>query len=213
MAVIDISRSLTESTAVFPGDRPVALEWTGRQDDGEAVTISALHTSVHAGTHADAPLHFQPHGAPIDALPLSVFVGPAVVLDTPTRDAIRPLHCPPEKIQGRRRVLFRSPFSKHDGTSWSDDFPHIHPDTAHHLAEHDVVLIGTDAPSVDPADSSRLPAHHTLADCGIAILENLDLTDAKPGTYWLSAAPLKLVGRDGAPVRAVLIDTEDSQLH
>ena len=43
----------------------------------------------------------------------------------------------------------------------------------------------------------------TLAG-GVAILENLDLSAVTPGSYELIALPLKLMGADSAPVRAVL---------
>lgn len=72
------------------------------------------------------------------------------------------------------------------------------------LASAGVVLIGTDAPSVDPFDSTTLAAHHALIRSGIAILENLLLDDVPPGEYELIALPLKLMELDGSPVRAIL---------
>jgi arylformamidase len=72
------------------------------------------------------------------------------------------------------------------------------------LAAQGVVLIGVDVPSVDVLDSKDLPIHHALGRHGIAIVENLVLTEVPRGIYELIALPLKLVGADGAPVRAVL---------
>lgn len=40
---------------------------------------------------------------------------------------------------------------------------------------------------------------------GICVLEGLDLSEVTPGNYYLFAAPVKLGGLEGAPVRAVLI--------
>lgn len=37
------------------------------------------------------------------------------------------------------------------------------------------------------------------------MLEGLDLSEVTPGNYYLFAAPVKLGGLEGAPVRAVLI--------
>jgi arylformamidase len=67
-----------------------------------------------------------------------------------------------------------------------------------------VVLLGLDVPSVDAIDSKMLPIHHELGACGIQILESLDLAEVPPGEYELIALPLKLVGADGSPVRAIL---------
>lgn len=68
-------------------------------------------------------------------------------------------------------------------------------------------LIGTDAPTVAPLDSSMLPAHHALVEAGIMNLEGLCFDGVSPGTYFLRALPLNLSGGDSAPVRAVLHDS------
>jgi arylformamidase len=70
----------------------------------------------------------------------------------------------------------------------------------------DALLVGSDAPSMDTVDSKTLDSHHILTDGGVAILENLVLSDVEPGVYTLIALPLKLVDADSSPVRAVLVD-------
>ena len=72
------------------------------------------------------------------------------------------------------------------------------------LRDAGAVLVGTDAPSVDPFGSDDLPAHRVLAAAGIAILENLLLDEVPVGTYELIAYPLRLTEADASPVRAVL---------
>ena len=72
------------------------------------------------------------------------------------------------------------------------------------LGELGVRLLGLDVPSVDGIDSKDLPIHHRLADAGICIIESLDLAAATPGVYELIALPLRIVGGDASPVRAVL---------
>jgi arylformamidase len=78
------------------------------------------------------------------------------------------------------------------------------------LHHHGVVLIGVDVPSVDHLDSKALPNHHALGKHGITILEGLNLSEVPAGRYELLALPLKLVGADGAPVRAILRDWSES---
>ena len=72
------------------------------------------------------------------------------------------------------------------------------------LADRGVRLIGVDLPSVDPLDSKTLDVHHALGRRGIIIVEGLWLADVPTGRYELIALPLRIVGADGSPMRAVL---------
>src|SRR5205085_8309609 len=85
---------------------------------------------------------------------------------------------------------------------------HLTPALADHLADLGVVLVGLDTDSMDAFDSKDLPSHKRLAARGIAILEGLDLSRVEPGLYELVALPLRLVGADASPVRAVLVREE-----
>ena len=67
-----------------------------------------------------------------------------------------------------------------------------------------VRLLGLDLPSVDAHDSKMLPLHHALWGAGVLILESLQLAEVPPGPYRLTALPLRIVGADASPVRAVL---------
>ena len=211
MKIYDITRALTPETAVWPGDAPFTHRWTSRIDEGGAVNLSAVQLSLHAGTHADAPLHFLDGGDAIDAIPLDRFIGLAVVVAVEADvDAIRPRHLealPPGEV---RRVLFKTRHSAVPDVRWDPHFPPILPETAHALGRRGVVLVGTDAPSMDPHDSKALPAHRALAEHGIVNLENLALAAVPPGAYRLIALPLKLQGLDAAPLRAVLTELSEA---
>ena len=93
---------------------------------------------------------------------------------------------------------------------WTDPltFPRIwtllDPEVPAWLADRGVRLIGLDAPSVDELTSKDLPRHLACARAGVLIIENLCLDDVAPGVYELIALPLRIVGADGSPVRAVL---------
>jgi arylformamidase len=67
------------------------------------------------------------------------------------------------------------------------------------------VLLGIDTDSMDAFDSKELPAHKRLLHHGVAILEGIDLSQVEAGEYELVALPLRLVGADASPVRAVLV--------
>jgi arylformamidase len=65
-------------------------------------------------------------------------------------------------------------------------------------------VVGLDGLSADPPGAVGFPAHRTLLDAGVIILEDLDLSAVPPGAYELLCLPLKLRGGDGAPARVVL---------
>ena len=71
-------------------------------------------------------------------------------------------------------------------------------------AEEGAALVGTDAPSVDPAESELLVSHRIALANRMTILENLDLSDVPGGEYELIALPLPLKGVEASPVRAIL---------
>lgn len=171
------------------------------------MNVGGVSMSTHTGTHADAPLHVQPAGAAVETLPLRAFVGRTYVVHVEEAEAIQPEHLAAVEAPWPERVLFKTCHSGRPPSEWSTDFPHLLPETVAALAEKGVRLVGTDAPSVDPAASQSLPAHHALFSRGMVNLENLFLRDVPAGSYWLVALPLRLVGMDAAPVRAVLFDT------
>ena len=72
------------------------------------------------------------------------------------------------------------------------------------LAEAGVKLVGIDTPSVDLFTSKDLPAHNAFLRNDMVIVEGLVLDGVEDGVYELIALPLKLVGFDASPVRAVL---------
>ena len=72
------------------------------------------------------------------------------------------------------------------------------------LGSLSILLYGTDAFSMDDVNSETLPGHNAMLSSGISILEGLDLTNAPDGLYEFAALPLKIIGGDGSPVRAVL---------
>ena len=205
MKVIDISRALTPDVAVWPGDQPFAHTWTARINGESTVNLSAVHLSTHTGTHADAPLHYLPDGVAIDEIPLLQFVGPCLVIDAEDADAISPEHVALNDQRRIPRLLFKTRHSAVADTRWEPNLVPILPETIERMGAQGVVLIGTDAPSVDPVDSKTLDAHRALARHGIVNLENLALGDVAPGRYRLVALPLKMPGLDAAPVRAVLL--------
>jgi arylformamidase len=212
MKVWDISRTLSNDFAEWPGDEPFHYRLTKEIAKGATVNLGAVTMSVHNGTHADARFHFDSKGASIEKAPLEVYLGRATVVDLAqsfsqsrdkhliTREDLR-LHA--EAIAATSRLLVKTGRWT-DSTVFPNQIPVIAADIPAWLQKNGVKLLGLDLPSMDEIDSKSLQSHHALARAGIAILESLDLSDVAPGIYNLAALPLKIAGADGAPLRAVL---------
>jgi arylformamidase len=91
-----------------------------------------------------------------------------------------------------------------DPTKWNSDFAALSVELVEALAARGAITIGIDTPSVDVQDSKDLPAHKAMLRHDMAILEGLVLAGVPAGVYELIALPLRLVGFDASPVRAVL---------
>jgi arylformamidase len=201
----DISQPLRPDLPVWPGDTRLTLARTWAMGVDCPVNVASLTLSTHAGTHADAPLHYAPEGVAIDELRLEPYLGECLVLDLRGVDQIRPEHLAGVDLAGVERVLFRT-YDRFPHTHWRSNFTTIAPDAVALLAGVGVRLIGLDSPSLDPEDSKTLGAHQAVAAAGLRVLEGLVLDDVPAGRYELIALPLKLAGGDAAPVRAVLRD-------
>ena len=200
----DVSVLVRPGTPEWPGDTPYSCRWTWDMAQGASVQVSAITTSPHVGTHADAPLHVRPGADGADLLPLEAFAGVAHVVTVPGRprdleaDDLLPL-LPP----GVERLLLRTGVGIADG-GFPADWPALSAACAMALCARGLRMLGVDCPSVDRRESTTLATHHALFDGGAGVLENLDLRAVPDGEYELVAYPLKLEGLDAAPVRAVL---------
>ncbi|MFW6205685.1 MAG: cyclase family protein [Gemmatimonadota bacterium] len=209
--LIDVSQPLGPGTAVWPGDRPFSRDWTLRRDAGDAVDVAAVALSVHTGTHVDGPRHVT-DGPGAGELELDPFVGPAVVVDGRPYVTGDPPLVGPDILDGLvrdapPRILIRTR-DEVDPSVFPVPFAALAPRLAQGLVERGYVLVGTDAPSVDPVDSETLQTHRILAAAGIPNVENLVLSGVEPGRYTFIGLPLRLTGADSSPIRAVLVSDE-----
>lgn len=204
MRARDISIPMGEGVPEWPGDTPFSCGWTWAIAAGASVNVSALTTSPHVGTHADAPLHVRDDWPASDALPLEAFAGRAVVCTARERAgelALRDLAGLPDGPV--ERLLLRTGCTIAGG-AFPEGWPWLSVAVVEALLARGLRLLGVDAPSVDARESTALAVHQALFAGGAYNLENLDLRDVPDGTYELVAYPLALRGLDAAPVRAVL---------
>lgn len=208
--MIDISPPVGPDAPVWPGDTPYQAEVHWPMADGSPVVVHRFATTPHVGAHADAPAHFLPGGATIDAVSLEPYVGPCQVVHCLSGPSPRPV----VTLAEVRAALARTPGPvaprllirtyRDFPATWVDDFPGLAPDVPAWLSDQGGVLVGVDTASLDPRTSTAMAAHRAAAAHGLAILENLKLDQVAEGRYELIALPLRLAGLDASPVRAVL---------
>jgi arylformamidase len=212
MKLWDISRTLSNDLAEWPGDEPCRFRLTREKTKGASVNLGAISMSLHNGTHADARFHFDTDGESIEKASLQTYLGRATVvdlwqafLDSKEKHliTIEDLRPSAEAIAATSRILVKTGRWT-DSTVFPKQIPVIAADVPAWLQKNGVKLLGLDLPSVDEIDSKSLHNHHALAHAGIAIIESLDLTNVASGIYHIAALPLKIAGGDGAPMRAIL---------
>jgi len=213
---------------------PFSLKELSRYDErGPAWYWNAFETGEHTGTHFDAPVHWisgkdLPNNT-VDRIPPAQFVGPACLVDV-TQDVARDanflvtpdLLCAWEKTNGKipaaAWVLLRTGWSKRtsatDYINMKDDGPHTPgwtPEASEFLArERDVLGVGVETVGTDAGQAARMqppfPNHfimHGSGKFGLAGLCNLDQLPATGAI--VIAAPLKIVGGSGSPLRVIAI--------
>jgi arylformamidase len=205
-ALYDISRTLSPALAVWPGDTPFSAAQQLYLEAGDAVNLTVLTMTLHAGTHMDAPWHTEPrkiHPADLDLTP---YLGPARVVTVARRaGGILPEDLAGTDLTGVTRLLLHTWYSDDvPDERFDDGFPYTTPELMDWLADQGVILLGVDMPSVDGFGNPVLPAHHRQFARGLLNLENLFLRGVPDGDYELIALPLKIAGVCGSPVRAVL---------
>jgi arylformamidase len=204
MALWDISPPIRPGIPVWPGDTAYAEARTWHLEGSCPVNVSKFTMSTHTGAHADAPLHYDPAGEPAGGMPLEAYLGPCRVIEVAgAGPLVRPEHIAGRMQAAPPRILLRL-YAEAPQERWDAAFPAIAPETIELCAGAGAVLIGTDAPSLDPQESKTMEAHKALHRARMAVLEGLVLDGVPEGDYELIALPLKLANLDAAPVRAVL---------
>ena len=190
MKIYDISQEVF-SCVVYPGDPKPEKQTLCSYEAGDVYHLTAFSMCAHNGTHIDAPFHFLPDGNTVERLDLSVFVGECYLArhegDVSAKDAEEILR----KTAGIPRILLGGKLT-------------VTEEAAAVFAEAGICLLGNEGQTVGP-ENAPMAVHKRLLGKNIVLLEGILLTGIPEGTYFLSAAPLKLAGSDGAPCRAYLI--------
>ena len=209
MKIRDVSVPIRDGGLVYPGNPPIHIELQQAIAKGAGANVSHVDFGSHTGTHVDAPRHFFDDGAGVDQIPLDVLIGQAMVVGfgddvrAVTRGDLERFD-----LTGVERLLLRTRNSTYltQDPNFHQDYTYLAPDGAEHLVAQGVKLVGVDYLSIEQFHSGHHRTHLTLLGAGIVIVEGLNLDGIADGPYELCCLPLRLVGCDGAPARAVLIE-------
>ena len=198
MKIYDISQEVY-SCKVFPGDPAPKKEVLAKIEDGSVCNVTAFSMCAHNGTHVDAPYHFCENGRNLSEVPLESFIGMAYVAehegDITADDAIGILERAREAgrncvkrilIKGKAVVTFEA---------------------AEVFSEAGLLLFGNESQTVGPEDAP-MAVHLKMLGADMVFLEGIRLAEVSEGSYFLNAAPIHLGDADGAPCRAVLIESD-----
>lgn len=216
MTLVDLSRTIYAGMPKIPILPEVEFHPVVRIADGKPLNVSVIRIATHAGTHVDAPWHFDPNGNTIDQVPLEQVCGPAVVISVSRGggEAIPLGDLERADVRAGDIVLIH--------TGWGDKFespeyanhPYLSEEVARWMVEKQVKMMGIDAITPDMPTPMRppdfkFPIHHILLDNDVLIIENLANLDRVAGQrVRLYAFPLKIQGSDGGQARVVAEVTE-----
>ena len=210
MKVIDLTHTIREDMPVYPGTEPPKLQPASTYEkDGFQETLYTMFS--HTGTHMDPPAHLFPGRTTLDQFDASHFVGRALVIhcaDLPEGASISMERVARygKKAEIADFLLFHTGWDQKWGTSaYFGNYPVIDDDVVSYVLKTGKKGIGFDVIGVDPIADGNLTRHKRLfADHEIVNIENLtNLELCGDDLFWFFALPMKVLGSDGAPVRAV----------
>jgi arylformamidase len=181
---------------------------------GAESTVSLIRTDLHCGTHVDAPAHFVPGGAEIADVPLDALVGDAYLaelgdVDRIGRRELDAVGVPPDVerllLRTRNSALWANP--RHP---FRRDFVALSEDGASWVVERGIRVVGIDYLSIQ-LFAGAPEVHRLLLGAGVVVIEGLDLRAAQPGWHTLVCLPLRIVGAEAAPARAILLPPGESR--
>jgi len=210
--IIDLTYTLRSDMLVYPGmERPV-FQWLGRVNS-EGYNLTKLTMLTHTGTHIDAPKHFLDDVDCVDEIPLQKLFGRANIFrykKEPEGQEITLDDVISSGFQMEEDQIFvlATGIEKHAETSkYNELYPFPSKELVEWLISKKIKAYMTDATAVDPVNSKDSMYHRMILGAGIPIVENLKNLSLIPEDkeFFISALPVKLEGRDGAPCRAVAL--------
>lgn len=203
---IDISVPMDNGMSVWDGDPDFERKFFITIAT-EGCNVSTLKLGTHTGTHIDAPLHFIENGKSVEQIDFNKLIGSCIVIDVLDSQLISKKLIPSSIIPDNlpisvKKILLKTSNSQNPG-KFNKESVALSLQAAKKLVEKKINLIGIDGLSIETFDGDG-SVHREFLSNEIVILETIDLSKVQPGTYNLTCLPLKIVGSDGSPARAIL---------
>lgn len=225
MQLVDLSREIHHRMPRHPNHPAVIVTTYSTHDEvqeAEGVRFSsttlALAMGDHAGTHVDAPVHFdsRPGAATIDEMPLESFFTEAVCLDLSHKPLESDISAgeleAAEKaadvaIRPGDTVLLHMDFHRrcYGTPEYLSAYPGLTRESAEWLGQKGIAMFGVEAVSPGRPHRNNFEVHNVCRDMGFTHMEglmNLDKLVGK-GRFRFIGFPLKIRGGTASPIRAV----------
>lgn len=202
MKIVDLTHTFTNDMPVYPGDPKPVLEQVS-QIDKDTYNDHKITTTMHVGTHIDAPLHMIANGEALDEISIDRFIGKGALIDVRGKNKIDVTVLDDVHLeQGSILLLYTGFGSKYGTDDYFNDYPELTGEFADKIVQSKIKMIGMDSPS--PDHETSWPAHKTLLENGALILENLTNLDQLLNVkkFEVIALPAKFEA-DAAPVRVI----------
>lgn len=209
--IVDLSHALTADTPVYPGD-PVPDFSVATTIESEGYNLFNLVLGSQTGTHVDAPYHFRNRGATVDRMELKYFIGNGLIIDVANKKGgeqvtLAEIMKYEKQIRKADIVLLKTNWYKKAGTDDFYNHPFLSKAGGEYLLSQGIKTAGVDAINLDRTGGTDFPIHDMYAEAGGVIVENLaNLDSVDFDNPFLIFLPLRLLGCDGSPVRAVAVD-------
>ncbi len=206
MKIIDISWPITENITSYKDQRTVDLKFIKNFENDVALRESIIKLGSHTGTHIDSPSHFIKNGDTVDKIPLGRLVGPCKVLDlTDVQEKITHKDLEEHEINKDDIILLKTRNSNYFSEDKFDyNFIYLDIFAANYLVDKQIKSVGIDYLGIERNQAGH-QTHMAFFEKNICVIEGLRLNEVYPGKYFLYCLPLKVVGLEAVPVRAILI--------
>ncbi len=205
MKVLDISMDLNEKTIVWVDDPQPQLKALARIPEAP-VNFTWLDFGAHAGTHVDAPFYLFNDKWKSDEIPLDILNGDCEVIDVTNVDDIITVDDLKKHSITSKRILLKTKNSYDKMEKYNPLHVALSNEAAKYLRDLDIALIGYDYQSFERNGAVNI--HRIFMEKNIVCLDNLRLGETRGKNYKLLCLPLKVIGIDAAPTRAVLIEED-----
>ena len=204
---IDLTHNIANGMMIYPGDPQICIS-EGLTHEKDYCHVDQLHLNSHTGTHIDAPLHFIADSKTITDYPTDKFINEGIAIDLRHKtdgEAITVDDLAPAHIEAGMSVVLATGWYQYFNTERYLNHPYISKEADQYLVDKKVSIVAVDFLNVDQTLVEAWDAHPILLGNDTLIVENINnsLELAFDRTYILSFLPLKVVGTDGSPVRAV----------